>query len=151
MNKTIITGAVSTFAIVGAVVCVPIAAHAQSATAEQRNNGYGLHDGTGNGWQGSGQQSSLESRAKALNLTADQLREKLQTKTMLEIAKDQGLSAEQYQAKMREASAARWQARGLSDAEIKERTQAQVERQADCDGSGDHQGQGGFGRGARTE
>lgn len=144
LSKTLATGTLAALTIAGAVAFVPGAVNAQTATTQTNGNAYGQH-------AGNGQNGSIEERAKALNLTADQLREKLQTKTMLEIAKDQGLSTEQYQAKMREVSAARWQARGLSDEEIKQRTQAQAERQADCDGTGDHQGQGGFGRNAKTE
>lgn len=151
MQKTLFIGTLSVVAIAGVVALAPMVVNAQSSTAQTRGNGYGVHDGTGTGQQGNGQQASLESRAGALNMTAEQLREKLQTQTMLQIAEDQGLTEEQFQAKMQEASAARWQERGLSADEIQARTDAQVERQADCDGSGDHQGQGGFGRGKHAE
>ena len=95
------------------------------------NNGYGQGNGAGNGAT-----TALATKAKVVNMTADQLREQLQTKTMLQIAKDQGLTLEQYQAKMREAAQARWQAQGLSAAEIATRTAEQAARQANCDGTG---------------
>lgn len=101
-------------------------------------SGYG--QGNGNGTQ-----TALESRAKALNMTADQLQAQLQTKTMLQIAQDKGMTLEQYQQKMQEASQSRWQDRGLSTEEIVTRTAAQAERQADCDGTGNQQHMGGNG------
>lgn len=151
MNKTIAAGTVSAVVIASALAFVPMAVNAQSTATQARGNGYGFQDGTGGSQQGNGQQVSLESRAKALNMTAEQLTEKLKTQTMLQVAEDQGLTNEQFQSKMREASAARWQERGLSAEEVQTRTEAQVERQADCDGTGDHQGQGGFGRGQHAE
>lgn len=93
------------------------------------NAGYGQANGNG-------ATAALTSRAAAVNLTADQLREQLQTKTMTQIAKDQGLTLEQYQAKVREAAQARWEAHGLSAEEIATRTAEQAARQADCDGTG---------------
>jgi hypothetical protein len=91
----------------------------------------------GNGQaNGNGAQTALASKATAVNLTADQLREQLETKTMLQVAEDQGLTLEQYQAKVRDAAQSRWEDRGLSAEEIATRTAEQTERQADCDGTG---------------
>ncbi len=95
------------------------------------NAGYGQTNGNGNGAT-----TALTSKAAAVNLTADQLREQLQTKTMLQVAEDQGLTLEQYQAKVREAAQARWESHGLSAEEIATRTAEQAARQADCDGTG---------------
>lgn len=92
-------------------------------------------NGQANG-NGNGAQTALASKAEAVNLTADQLREQLQTKTMLQVAEDQGLTLEQYQAKVRAAAQTRWEDRGLSAEEIATRTAEQTERQADCDGTG---------------
>lgn len=150
-SKPLVFGTLSVLAVAGALALAPVVVNAETAPVQNRGAGYGLRDGTGAGRQGNGQQASLESRAKVLNMTAEQLSEKLKTQTMLQIAQGQGLSEEQFQAKMREASSARWQERGLSSAEIQTRVQAQAERQENCDGSGDHQGQGGFGRGQRAQ
>ena len=106
-----------------------------SVSAMNANNGQA--NGNGNGAQ-----TALASKAAAVNLTADQLRDQLQTKTMLQIAKDQGLTLEQYQAKVREAAQARWSDRGLSADEIATRTADQTARQAACDGTGSGAGTG---------
>lgn len=98
--------------------------------------GYGQANGNGNGAQ-----TALTSKAEVVNLTADQLREQLQTKTMLQVAEDQGLTLEQYQAKVRAAAQNRWEDRGLSAEEIATRTADQAARQADCDGTGTGAGQ----------
>lgn len=139
--KKIIIGTTLAVATIGAFAFAPMAVNA--ATLHANGNGSGNQAVSGNG---NGYQSSLETRAKAVNMTAAQLQEALKTKTMDQIMADQKVSTETYQAKVREASTARWQSRGLSDAEIKERQTWQADRQADCDGTGDHQNTGGFGR-----
>ena len=118
-----------TFGIAGLAVAGLAGFGTYSASA--MNAGYGQANGNG-----AGAQTALTSRATAVNLTADQLREQLQTKTMAQIAADQGLTLEQYQAKVREAAQARWEAHGLSAEEIATRTAEQAARQADCDGTG---------------
>ena len=63
--------------------------------------------------------------------------------TLSEIITDHGMTTEQYQEKVQSASQSRWQEMGLSEDEIKTRTQEQLERQADCDGAGLNHSQGG--------
>lgn len=93
----------------------------------------GARNGSGSGY---GYERAITSKAKVLGMTADALKTALKDKTMLEIAKDKGLTLEQIQAKMREAAEARWKERDFSQEEIASRKKAMEERQADCDGSG---------------
>ncbi|MEO8105597.1 MAG: hypothetical protein ABI602_04670 [Candidatus Saccharibacteria bacterium] len=90
---------------------------------------------TGNGI-GNGPQQSLTTRANALGMTNDQLSTQLKTDTLREIAKNRGLSEDQLHEKMQAAAQQRWQADGLSQAEIDSRLKTMEERQANCDGSG---------------
>ena len=104
-------------------------------------------NGTGNGaGKGYGYQQSVTTKAKILGMTEDQLKTQLQTKTMLEIAKDKGISEDQWHEKMEAAAQARWKAKGLTQAEIDARTKTMEERQANCDGTGNG---GGMHRGNR--
>lgn len=101
---------------------------------------------------GQGRQSSLESRAELVGMSAEELEKALETKTMSQIANEQGLSQGAFQAKMREAAQARWEARGLSTEEIAERVAEREQRQAanaeDHEwGSGDGERFGGYGYG----
>lgn len=121
MNKLLTLG-IASLAVTGAVF---VGTNGVSALA-----GNGQSNGHQSASKGYGYQRSLDSRAEALGLTADELKTALKTKTMLEIAQEKGITQEQFQAKMSEAAQARWQ-----------------ERQADCDGTGENQGQGGNGYG----
>lgn len=141
--KKIIIGTALAVATVGAFAFAPMAVNAAALHANGGGNGNQSASGNGNG---NGYQSSLETRAKAVNMTTDQLQEALKTKTMDQIMADQKVSTEAYHAAVRDAATARWEARGLSDAEIKERQTWQADRQNDCDGTGDHENAGGFGR-----
>lgn len=151
MNKLATLG-ISTLVVAGV-----IGAYSVSASAAGRN-GVRLHDGTGAGTGthqqaggGYGRQTSLDSRAAVVGMTADELETALETKTMSEIAKDKGMTEEDFEAKMEAAAEARWEARGLSDEEI-------AARQADCEerqatnhadhewGSGEGDHMGGYGR-----
>jgi hypothetical protein len=70
-------------------------------------------------------------------MTTEQLRTQLETKTMLQVAEDNGVTAEQWQADLQTAAQERWQDRGLTQAEIDSRLQTMKDRQANCDGDGD--------------
>lgn len=106
-----------------------------AANASNAGNGYGYT-------------SQLETKAQALNMTADQLREQLKTQTLYQIAADKGVSVDALQARVAEQARERWQAAGLTQEQIQERETAMAERQANCDGTGsmarngDGQGQG---------
>lgn len=131
MSKKLIIGSIVGFATVSALAFVPLSAGA--ITSQNHAGNYGAN-GSGNG---------LTIKAEAMEITTDQLKEKLQTKTMAEVIADQGMTTEQFQEKVRSSSQEHWQEMGLSDEEIQTRTENQVERQADCDGTGSGQNQGG--------
>lgn len=91
-----------------------------------------------------GRSMSLESRAAIFGMSSDELQKELETKTMSQIAVEQGMREEAFRAKMTESAKARWEARGLSTEEIAERLAKQAERHAA--NSADHEfgsGQGG--------
>lgn len=145
MRKAISMGVVG-LAVVGAAGFGTYTVSALNGTGYGAANGGGTAAMAGNGQgNGYGAQTALETRATALNMTAEQLQTQLQTKTVAQVAESQGLTLDQYQAKMREAAQARWADRGLSDEEIASRTATQTERQANCDGSGTQQHMGGYG------
>lgn len=146
MNKILKIGIVTLLVTASALVFAPLAVNAQTVQSLNRGNGSGLHNGIG-----TGRQASLESRAKILGITVEQLREKLKTQTMLEIAKELGLTEEQFHTKMSEAAQARWKEQGLSDEEIKTRLEAQQQRQENCDGDGGNKVQGGIGHGRNVQ
>ncbi len=100
---------------------------------------------------GNGYQAMLESHAAILGMSVEDLQKALETKTLSQIAVDKGMTQETFQAKMTEAAKARWEARGLSEDEIKERlAEQQTRREANAadhefgSGAGDHRG--GYGR-----
>jgi len=95
------------------------------AQAASRDNGNGY-----------GYQKSLTNKAQVLGMTTDQLKTQLQDKTLLQVAKDKGLTHEQFEAKMEQAAEARWKEMGLTQAQIDARKTAMEERQANCDGTG---------------
>lgn len=148
MHKLLVLGA-ATLAVVGATTFGVVSASAETPTT--RGNGAAMQGGSGTG-QGGGYQASLEARAKIVGMTAEQLKTALQTKTMDQILADKKISEETFQAKVREASKARWENRGLSADEVQSRVsdqqKRQLENQEDCDGSGSHDGQSqnGYGR-----
>lgn len=92
----------------------------------------------GNG-SGYGYQQVIESKAKALGMTVEELRTQLETKTLLEIAQEKGISEDQLHEAMQKSAQERWTAKGLSQSEIDARMQRMQERQAsdhECDGTG---------------
>lgn len=134
-QKKIIISTLAFAGIVGAVALSPIGA---SALTAHNGNGYGASNG-------------LETKAATVGMTTEQLSEQLKTKTMAEIIAEKGLSTEDYQAKMQAAAKSRWEKMGLSAEEIQKRTDAQQERQANCDGTGTggNQTSKGYGRNSR--
>lgn len=137
MNKIVMysIGAVSLVAIGFAVA--PSLVGAQSAVGNFMHNG-------GNG---SGYQQTMQTKAKLLGMTEAELTTQLQTKTMLQLAKEKGISEDQLHATMETAARQRWADKGLTQAEIDVRLKNMAERQA-----GDHEANsanrgGGMGRG----
>ncbi len=145
MNKLATLG-VASLAVIGVVGAASLSASAVTRPAVHDGNGYS--QGRGNG---AGRQASLESRAKVVGMTADELETALETKTMSQIAKDKGMTEDQFRAKMQEAAKARWEARGLSAEEIAQRVADREARHAanaaDHEwGSGQGDRMGGYGR-----
>lgn len=132
MNKKIILGMGLATVAVAAIAFVPF-------TSAQSANNYQMRGGNGKG---------IETKAQIIGISADELREQLQTKTMTEIVEEKGMTIEEVQMQTRAAAMERWQEKGLSDEEIQERVEFQEEKQAECDGTGANQGEGGF-RGGR--
>lgn len=132
MNKLVI-GTIIGGSLLGIVALRPMT-YATSLTGGARQG------------QGSGRQTMLEAKAKLFKMTSEELSEKLETKTMLEVAEEKGIDQTELQAKMRELSKARWAEKGLTNSEIAERVAFQEDRQANCDGTGSNHAQGGFGR-----
>lgn len=151
MKAKLIAGSLAGAALLGGLAFTPVIANAQTALQHRfgSETGASTHDGGAGNAGSNGFQASLESRAGAVDMTADQLREALQTQTMDQIMADKGISADEYQARMAEASRARWEARGLSAEEVQARVEWQQNRHATAthDGTANHQG--GYGRQAR--
>jgi len=138
--KKILTLGVATLAVAGVVGLGSLSASALSG----QTNGTGAH-------AGSGYQTSLESRAKVVGMSTDDLKKALETKTMSQIAVEKGMTEATFQAKMADAAKARWEARGLSSDEIAKRTADRGARHAENSadhefGSGEGENQGGYGR-----
>ena len=148
--KKILTLGVATLAVAGIVGVGSLSASALNG----QGNGTGAQTGARQGnvqGQGKGYQASLESRAKVLGMSAEDLKKALETKTISQIAKEKGMTESDFQAKMTEAAKARWEARGLSSDEIAKRTEEREKRHAanSADhewGSGEGNHQGGYGR-----
>jgi len=113
---------IATLATAGLVIA-PSFAQAQST------NGNGQLGGGGYGYQ-----QVLETKAKLLNMTEEELQTQLQTKTMLEIAEEKGINETEFHEAMEQAAQKRWADKGLTQAEIETRLKNMKERQA-----GDHE------------
>ena len=109
----------------------------------QAQSGNGNINGNGGGY---GYQQSMASKAEVLGITSDQLTTELESKTLLQVAEEKGVSADQLHAAMQTAAQERWEARGFSQEEIASRLKDMTERQADCDGTGTGNGGGQHGR-----
>ena len=141
MKKLLAVGA-SVFAIVGIVSVGTLNTYAMNGQGAENKDQAGMR-------QGNGHQSSLESRAKVLGMTADELKVALETKTMSQIAVDKGMNEETFRAKMAQAAMERWQLRGLSRDKIAKRVADREARHATNSadhefGSGNGDRQGGY-------
>lgn len=112
------------FGIVGlataGLIAAPNFAQAQSSTTN-------THMGNGAGY---GRQQVMETKAKMLGITEAELSTQLNTKTLLQLAEEKGISEDQLHATMEQAAQERWQARGLDRGEIDSRLQTMKDRQA---------------------
>lgn len=122
MNKILMYSIGATGLAVAGLVVIPGFAQAQTTNSNVMGNGAGY-----------GNQQVMQTKAKTLGITEDELRTQLQTKTMLQIAEEKGISEDQFHATMQTAAQERWKADGLTQAEIDARLKDMTERQA-----GDH-------------
>lgn len=113
---------VASLAALGLMVA-PNLVNAKSGPNTGRTGGYG-----------GGYEQMIQSKAEILKMTATELKTQLQTKTMLQIAQQQGVSEDQFHTAMEKVARQRWEDRGLTQAEIDSRLQRMKERQA-----GDHE------------
>jgi hypothetical protein len=117
MKKILTLGlGIASLAAIGIAV-IPAIAQAQGSGNIAKGNGYG-------------NQQSMQTKADMFGITQDELKTQLQTKTMLQIAEDKGISEDQFHAAMQTAAQARWAERGLTEAEINSRLENMQERQA---------------------
>ena len=142
--KKLLTLSVATLAVAGIVGVGTMNVSAVNGQGYANGDKVGMRQGNGSG---NGYQSSLEMRAKVVGMSTEQLQEALKTKTMSQIAVEQGLTEETFRAKMTEAAKARWESRGLSSAEIANRLADRDARHAANaadhefgSGEGNHQG-----------
>jgi len=146
MNKLLTLG-ITTLAVAG------LTAVGTMSVSALNGQGNGVSNQT-TSRHGNGYQSSLESRAKVVNMTANELQKALETKTMSQIAAEKGIEQTAFQLKMTEAAKVRWEARGLSTDEIATRVADQEKRRTanEADGhefgsgAGNHQGEYGRNR-----
>lgn len=146
--KKLLTLGVATLAVTGIVGVSGLSTSALNGQSNVTGAQTGSRQGNS---QGNGYQASLESRAKVLSMSVEDLKKALENKTMSQIAKEKGMTESDFQSKMAEAAKARWEARGLSSEEIAKRTAEREKRHAanSADhewGSGDGNHQGGYGR-----
>lgn len=119
MNK-IVTYSIGIAGLVAVgFIAVPNLVSAQSAA--------GNMNGSGNG---PGYQQMIQTKAKLLGISDAELKTQLQTKTMLQIAEENGISEDQFHKSMETAARQRWADRGLSQSEIDARLKNMEERQA---------------------
>jgi len=104
--------------VITGIVAVPVFAQAQGRANTNSNGG------------GYGYQKAIKSKAEILGLTEAELKTQLETKTMLQIAEEKGVSEDQFHGAMQKAATARWASKGLTQAEIDSRLQTMKERQA---------------------
>lgn len=135
--KTLLSLGAATLAVVGVVGASTMTVSALGGQQNGERAQSGPQDGSGRGY---GKQTALETRAQMLDMTAEQLQTALETKTMSEIAAENGIDEATFRSNMAEAAKDRWQQRGLSDEEVSKRVAEREERQAangDCEyGSG---------------
>lgn len=117
--------------MVSGFMLVPSLALAQGGNSNINGNGGGY-----------GYQQSMTTKAEALDMSSDQLRTELESKTLLEVATEKGVSIDQLHTTMQTAAQERWEANGLDQTEIDARLKNMEERQADCDGTGTGTGTG---------
>lgn len=97
----------------------------------QNLNGMGYSNGLGSGY---GYRQMIETKAKLLNLSVDEIKDQLETKTMSQIAEEKGINLDELQDSIKESARQRWADRGFSEEEINNRLSRIEQRQSgDCE------------------
>lgn len=122
--KKIVTYSIGIASLVATgLVLAPNLVSAQSSNTNTHGNG-----------NGAGYQQMIQTKAKLLGISESELKTQLQTKTMLQLAEEKGISEDQLHKSMETAARQRWADRGLTQSEIDARLKNMEERQA-----GDHE------------
>jgi hypothetical protein len=109
MNKILTYSiAIASVAALGLVIVPNIV----SAQGQNNSNGNGM-----------GYQKMIQTKAELVGMTADELETQLQTKTMLQVAEEKGITEDQLHASMQASAIKRWQDMGLTQSEIDSRVQ----------------------------
>ncbi|MEI7689458.1 MAG: hypothetical protein WCI79_00635 [Candidatus Saccharibacteria bacterium] len=117
MNKILTLGLGTAVVVAAGIIAVPALAQGQKQGTNGNGGSYGY-------------QQNIETKAKLIGITADELKTQLATKTMLQIAADKGISEDDFHASMQKSAQERWASKGLTQAEIDSRLQNMTERQA---------------------
>ena len=126
MKKLVMLSLATVGLVAAGIAFVPNIVNAQHGTFAARGN-----IGTGYNYS-----QNLTNKAQVLGLSVDELKTQLQTKTLLQIIEEKGMTLEQFRAEMTKLAEVRWADRGLSAEEIAERQARRAEHQAECDGTG---------------
>lgn len=122
MNKILTLGLGTAVVVAAGIIAIPAFAQAQRNGTNGNGGSYGY-------------QQNITAKAGILGLTEDELKSQLETKTMIQIAADKGISEDDFHASMQKSAQERWASKGLTQAEMDSRLQNMKERQAS-----DHEG-----------
>jgi len=118
--KKIIMYSLGTIGIAAAgLMLIPNLVEAQGPNNNTQSNGGGY-----------GYQQVMETKAETLDMTVDQLRTQLETKTLLQVAEEKGVSEEQLHLAIQESAEERQESRDCTQDQIENRLQNMEERQA---------------------
>ncbi len=128
MNKILTLGLGTAVVVAAGIIAIPAFAQAQRNSTNGNGGSYGYHQ-------------NITTKAGILGLTEDELKSQLETKTMIQIAADKGISEDDFHASMQKSAQERWASKGLTQAEMDSRLQNMKERQAsDHDGNSANRG-----------
>ena len=116
--------AVLSLASIATIGVIGITASNVYAQSSQGNKGHAKHNGSHinqkNGEQ-YGKQKSLDSKAKVLGISADELKKELSAKSLDQIISEKGLSKDTFHEKMKQEVKARMESEGLNSERVQEK------------------------------
>ncbi|HLD51092.1 hypothetical protein A3K34_01790 [candidate division WWE3 bacterium RIFOXYC1_FULL_40_10] len=119
-----------TLAVIGVLAASVVGLSIDKAKAFSDNQRPNFMKDFGNGKEfPRGRQPGIEAKAELFGLSADELKEQLKTKTIVEIAREKNITYEQMQEFMRVWMTKRWQENGLTQEDIESRIQGMTQRQ----------------------